>query len=239
MISNIPIDLIILICSIILSIILCLTTINLLNDNLIFKAKALLTLSMFNWLSILISTCIIYLFSSELYELWITDHYNLSQLITTNIYLLLLLIGSITVLMADIHEQYILDYSTYIIGFANVGLLLCFIFIPQAIYEPFIALYFNNLYSHIASFVCTALIFGSTYIYKKEAIGEGDLLLLAAITPTLGIINLLTLLNYTFISAAIFAIINLVLYKDRTRHMALGPFIVLAYLAILYIHLFS
>lgn len=211
-------------------------TINRLNNKKLTSSISYKKLAPYDYASLLLTVLITYVFIWKL--LWLSSSYSYLELVILSVYLLLLLFGTLTTVISDIHEQYILNISSYIIAIATLFILFLYLTYPTFLPNEFANLFFNSLYSHSISFISFLLFFGGTYIINKDAIGEGDLLLLAVIAPTLGILNFITLLNYTFITAAIFAIINLVIYRDRNRHMALGPFIALAYLAIIYQHIF-
>lgn len=176
--------------------------------------------------SILAINAAIFLFATDIAS--VSTHFIIYLI--SIIHISLVLFACITIFMSDIKDKYILNISSFALGFASVLMYLVLFFAPDIFEQLYFSLMYGNYISHILSVAITLLLFGGTYIINTNAIGLGDVLLLSIISTTLKITDYILVLNIALISASIYAIALYLITKDKNQHFALGPFISTAYM---------
>ena len=129
----------------------------------------------------------------------------------------------IIISVSDIYYQLILD--NVLIVFAGVFIFLYIIYPQYSLISGLI----GAVFAFIVLYVIGLL---GQFLFKKEALGGGDIKLYAVIGFVLGISN--TLLSL-FLSAIFALLFILVFIKDRHKPLSFGPFIALAsYICLFY-----
>lgn len=147
---------------------------------------------------------------------WISNPFWLAAaLISSYIFIVIAIIDFETMMIADIFS--------YAIGF--VGLSFSF-FNPYFSGGLFHKLGQSALGAFLGAFLMWLLAFVGRKIYKKEAVGDGDIFLMAAIGALLGIEGVFSSIIIASLIGSVYGIILIMLKKaKRFDHIPFGPFL--------------
>ena len=129
----------------------------------------------------------------------------------------------IVIAIIDFETMMIADIFSYAIGF--LGLSFSF-FNPYFSGAPFYKLAQSAMGALFGAAIIWLLAFVGKKIYKKEAVGEGDIFLMAAIGAMLGVEGILSSLIIASLFGSVYGITLMVLKKaKRFDHIPFGPFL--------------
>ncbi|MCG2726586.1 MAG: prepilin peptidase [Elusimicrobia bacterium] len=132
----------------------------------------------------------------------------------------------IIIAIIDFETLMIADIFSYAIGF--IGLSFSF-FNPYFSGEPLQKLAQSAIGALVGAALIWLLAFIGKKIYKKEAVGEGDIFLMAAIGAMLGIEGIISSLIMASLFGSVYGITLMILKKaKRFDHIPFGPFLSLS-----------